>query len=99
MKLADFTRFFREEEEVADGERLERARTILDWVERAYHGRFLDWLDREAGKPMAVTVDHMDLVKQAVRANTLKEVKTYLERLEREASAAVRQQREETDGG
>ena len=90
-----FRHFFQDKEEVEYEAHVERCREVLDWTGQAYHKQFLSWLDEQAGKPYEVSENHMAMVQAAVRANTLREVRQYLSRLERGASDAVQQLRED----
>lgn len=98
MSLLDFTRFFRPEEDRAEESRLATWTEALDWASQAYHNRFMEWLEEEANKPIPVSENHMETVKAAVRANTLKEIRKHLQRVVREAEAGLRAAREESDG-
>jgi hypothetical protein len=82
-----YSRFFHED----DGGEEFPFRIVLDWVSQEYHAKFLEWLDAESSKPLPITAD---LVKAAVRANTLKEVRDHLVKLEKGALAAQARARE-----
>lgn len=88
-RLRNFSRFFRDEQVEAEQGAVDRARMVLDWVSQEYHPKFEEWLEREASKPMDISAQHMDLVKSAVRANTLKEIREYLGKLRKGAMAAM----------
>lgn len=89
MSLRDYASWFRNADEEAAILARERARQVLEWTGREYHKEFLKWLDDEASKPFEIGKDEMQLIKSAVRVNALREVKSYLLRLESMALAAV----------
>jgi len=92
-----FDRFFRDEEDDRQQEVLSEAHSLLKWASEPYFPVFLGFLEREAAKPLVVG-DHMELVKQAVRANTLREIRADLLRKVNLAQAAIAQTREDGDG-
>lgn len=97
MKLRDFASYFRDEEAERESEVLEQARRFLDWSSCDYHAKFLDWLNREASKPIPVSGNHMDVVQAAVRANTLREIIQHLTRVGNDSQAAIRRASEAND--
>lgn len=90
--MADFLRFFRPQVDPLDpdADLLNQANEILDFANTAYFGKFMEWLDREAGKPLKIG-DHMDLIQSAVRANTLREIRSALARRVSSARDAAQQ--------
>lgn len=91
MGILDFRRFFDDDEAKVLAMEAENARQVLDWVSQQYHVKFLEWLDVESSKPLPITAD---LVKAAVRANTFKEIRDHLSRIEKSAIAARARTRE-----
>ena len=89
MSLRDFASFFRNSDEEAEIAARGRARAVIDWMGREYHKEFMKWLDDEASKPFDIDKDEMRLIKSAVRANTLREVRSHLLRLESLSLAAL----------
>ncbi len=89
-------RFFRPRVEPLDhdAELLNKANEILDFAATAYFAKFMEWLDREAAKPLKVG-DHMDMIQSAVRANTLREIRSALARRVSDARDAAQQVSEE----
>lgn len=94
--MPDFRRFFRPQVEPTDpdADLLNRANELLDFGNTAYYAKFLEWLDREASRPLKVG-DHMDMIQSAVRANTLREIRSTLVRRVSDARAAAQQIAEE----
>jgi hypothetical protein len=72
---------------------MEEAQQVIAFAMLPYYERYLVWLEREASKPLPIG-DHMEMVKVAVRSNTLREVKEHLIREVRSARAAVSVERE-----
>jgi hypothetical protein len=93
----DFSRFFRRDEELAERARYATWTELIDWASQSYHAKFLDWLEGEASKSVRVSESHMEMVKAAVRANTLREVSDHIKKLTREAEAGLQAAREESD--
>lgn len=89
MALRDYAKFFRDDNEVEEAKAQDVANEVVAWVSCAYHDKFLQWLDKEAGKPIAISSNQLSVVESAVRANTLREVKDYLVRLRSKAAATV----------
>lgn len=90
--MVDFARFFRRpavDPLDPDAEMLNQANELIDFASTSYYAKFVDWLDREAGKPLKVG-DHMDMIQSAVRANTLREIRaTLVSRVSRARAAAM----------
>ena len=38
----------------------------------------MEYLDKEAAKPVPISTDHMEMVSSAARANTFKEIRQHL---------------------
>jgi len=90
--MVDFGRFFRPrpvESIDPDAELLNSANELLDFSATPYYAKFIEWLEREANRPMKVG-DHMVMIQSAVRANTLKEIRdTLVRRVSNARSAAT----------
>jgi len=90
--MLSFSRFFASpqvEELDVDAEVLNQANELLDFSSTTYFTKFMDYLDREASKPLKVG-DHMDMIQSAVRSNTLREIRTtMLRRVSNARSAAL----------
>jgi len=91
------SRFFRNEDEVADEVAYTTAREAIDWMSQSYHEKFVKWLDDEASRPFQIGTDQMALIQAAVRVNTLREVRRHLDRIRAAASAALQGAREDAD--
>ena len=92
----DFLRYFKGSEEEEGQQRrvvLEEASQVIAFAMLPYYERYVAWLEREANKPLPIG-DHMEMVKVAVRSNTLREVKEHLIREVRSARATVTAERE-----
>lgn len=72
---------------------IEKAESILAWVESPYHKEFVKWLRQQADKPMEIDV-HAKMIVSSARSNTLREVLQRLEVLERKARGTM--EREDT---
>jgi len=94
VKMRDFTKYFRNEQEEAEAQAVDMAREVLDWVGQAYHAKFDQWLESEASKPLDTSKPHAELIQSAVRANTLKEIRQYLSRLKQGALDAMERAKE-----
>lgn len=93
--MSRFLTYFRDEREEHRASLVENARLALEWMSCGYFGRFKDWLETEASKSMDISGSHMEMVKQAVRANTLREIRAHLDRIEAEAKRTMAAAREE----
>lgn len=94
--MSRFARFFRVEEQEETGDDLVKAHDIMEFASTRHFARFLEWLQAQADEPLSVG-DHSDMIQQAVRANTLREVRTKLLRDLNVAREAVEAYREEPD--
>lgn len=79
-------RFFPDEEEAVGAEH-EAAASVLAFAELPYFRVHIAWLERQANRPLPED-DAMKIVKAAVRANTLREVRSHLLREVEQATAA-----------
>jgi hypothetical protein len=93
VKLHDYLRFFRNEDEEEEMVRVETARQILDWTGREYHKRFVSWLESMAMAPVEVSDDHMKMIQNAFQCNTYRHIKKYLSRIEEESIRILEQEK------
>jgi hypothetical protein len=68
-----------------DPEVMQQASQFVSWSSHPYHKVFLEWLYREADKPVPIKDKQVDLIVGTARANTFKEIRAYL--LDQEAKA------------
>lgn len=75
--FADYFKTDEREEKDARAELVEQASAILAFADLPYFRSYCDWLDQQANRPLPVG-DHMEMVKVAVRSNTLREIRQHL---------------------
>jgi hypothetical protein len=92
-----FDKFFQldHQEGAALLEKAQVADEIIAWSNMPYFKKHMDWLLDEATRPATISENHMEMVKSAVRANTLKEIRQHLERAIRAAEMALAETRGE----
>jgi len=87
--IRDFRKFFVDEQEEEASEARELAQMFSEWASCHYYRRFIDWLDEQATSAVDVTASHLDLVKSVTRANTFREIRKHLARVEADAKTAL----------
>lgn len=95
--MADYLRFFRPKIEPLDpdAEMFNKANELIDFANTAYYVKFISWLEEEIMKPTVVSKDLTVNTESAVRANTLKEIRSTLVRRVASARAAATRVAEE----
>jgi hypothetical protein len=84
--------FKEDERQEIDKAAFQEAIDVLDFSQTPYYGRLLTWLEEQAAQPLVVG-DHLDMVRSAVRANTMREVRRHLLRSV-EAALSIKQESE-----
>ncbi len=57
---------------------LEEATFVLSFAQHQEYKKLMDWLGKQADRPVPIGA-HLDMVSGLARANTLKEVRSYME--------------------
>jgi len=92
MNLIQRLRSLREDEEVSEHS-YEIAHELLNWAAMPYFKTFCEYLDREASKRYEIG-NHLDMVKDAARANAYREIREDITRDIRRAEALIARARE-----
>ena len=92
-----FQRFFRdkrEEESQVEAEQLRLAHEALAWAEMPYYKTYIAALDREIAKPIDISGSDRAVLQNAVRANTIREIRDDLTTRVRQAEQVIANSRE-----
>ena len=71
-----------------EDEVLGQARSYLEWAEKPYHKRFLDYLQAESDKPVDMR-DTTSMIAGTASSNTFKKIRAYLRELDKRARIAL----------
>jgi hypothetical protein len=91
-----YSRFFEVEEDKSAEAELVTHSDVLDWAGRAYHAKFMEYLENGFNRPVKVG-EPMDMVQAAVRANTFREIREHIQKLVKYAEAGLQHARKERD--